>query len=333
MLCLAAAEELGRCTQLCAGQSRVWKRGRAPRPGFHAVAKPESRSRTARPAFLPVLTGAPARPAASRPQHCPAGRGVGGDSESHWSRRGTETAGPECQGEGEWVLPGKAAEHVPRGTGRGSVRPGGARSQLSGKRGECRVSRENVKSEAGGTVGGGAPSAPWEAVTEHQQHTLGGGVCLPARLAVRPPVTRARRTEGQVAFGGKMAFSALARTDPSHTLYIPAKGIAVSTRVTAGSTRRPLTHRAPTDTSTRGPLRRLCPVTRGGLRAAGSCLRVPLRGRAKGGGGGGADAAISIRGETEAPTSPKGNAKGPVSDPLPGAQARDPERTGCGCPD
>lgn len=77
LLCLAAAEELGRCTQLCAGQSRVWKWGRASHPGFHAVAKPESRSRTARPAFLPVLTGAPAHPAASRPQHCPAGRGRG----------------------------------------------------------------------------------------------------------------------------------------------------------------------------------------------------------------------------------------------------------------
>lgn len=204
--------------------------------------------------------------------------GGGGRQRILLEQKRKETAGPECQGEGEWVLPGKAAEHVPRGTGRGSVRPGGARSQLGGKRGECGVSRENVKSEAGGTVGGGAPSAPWEAVTEHQQHTLGGGVCLPARLAVRPPVTRAGRTEGQVAFGGKMAFSALARTDPSHTLYIPAKGITVSTRVTAGPTRRPLTHRAPTDTSTRGPLRRLCPVTRGGLRAAGSRLRVPLRG-------------------------------------------------------
>lgn len=203
--------------------------------------------------------------------------GEGGDSESHWSRRGTETAGPECQGEGEWVLPGKAAEHVPRGTGRGSVRPGGARSQLGGKHGECGVSRENVKSEAGGTVGGGAPSAPWEAVTEHQQHTLGGGVCLPARLAVRPPVTRARRTEGQVAFGGKMAFSALARTDPSHTLYIPAKGIAVSTRVTAGSTRRPLTHRAPTDASTRGQHPRLAqaPLSRDARRSAGRGLMPP----------------------------------------------------------
>lgn len=276
MLCLAAAEELGRCTQLCAGQSRVWKWGRAPRPGCHAVAKPESRSRKARPAFLPVLTGEPARPAASRPQHCPAGRG-GGRQRIPLEQKRKETAGPECQGEGEWVLPGKAAEHVPRGTGRGSVRPGGARSQLGGKRGECGVGRENVKSEAGGTVGGGAPSAPWEAVTEQQQHTLGGGVCLPARLAVRPPVTRARRAEGQVAFGGKMAFSALARTDPSHTLYIPAKGIAVSTRVTAGSTRRPLTHRAPTDTSTRGQHPRLAqaPLSRDARRSAGRGLMPP----------------------------------------------------------
>lgn len=279
-------------------------------PRVSCCCKAREQEQKGQAGFSPSAHGSARPPRCQPPPALPGGEGAGGDSESHWSRRGTETAGPECQGEGEWVLPGKAAEHVPRGTGRGSVRPGGARSQLGGKRGECGVSRENVKSEAGGTVGAGAPSAPWEAVTEHQQHTLGGGVCLPARLAVRPPVTRARRTEGQVAFGGKMAFSAVARTDPSHTLYIPAKGIAVSTRVTAGSTRRPLTHRAPTDASTRGPLRRLCPVTRGGLRAAGSCLRVPLRGRAKGGGGGGADAAISIRGETEAPTSPEGKCEG-----------------------
>lgn len=173
-----------------------------------------------------------------------------------------------------------------------------------------------------------------EAVTEHQQHTLGGGVCLPARLAVRPPVTRARRTEGQVAFGGKMAFSALARTDPSHTLYIPAKGIAVSTRVTAGSTRRPLTHRAPTDASTRGSLRRLCPVTRGGLRAArahaSACRSEAER---KAGEGEGQTQPSAFVGRLRLQQAPKGNAKGPVSDPLPGAQARDPERTGCGCPD
>lgn len=81
-----------------------------------------------------------------------------GDSESHWRRRGKETAGAACQGEGERVLPRQAAEDVPRGSARAGLRQA-RRSQLGGRRWECTVGCENVSDEAGENGRGRAPSA------------------------------------------------------------------------------------------------------------------------------------------------------------------------------